>query len=217
MTVLLDRVPLPAHAEPPAPLWLIDLTEVSREQVERFTALLDPAERAKADRFATTDRRLQHIVAHGLKRLTLGHLTGERPERLRFALGDFGKPYLADHPAHHFSLSHCDGLVGIAVARRPVGLDLEPLDRPVDDRLAARFLPEARPDRIDDRIRLWTLKEAYLKATGSGLNTPLEDVRVSLDPPCIRTADHWKAWQAPVGARHIGAIVLQADFSTGAK
>lgn len=216
MTVLLDRVPLPAHAEPPAPLWLIDLTEVSREQVERFTALLDPAERKKGERFATADRRLQHVVAHGLKRLTLGHLTGERPDRLRFALGDFGKPYLTDHPDHHFSLSHCDGLVGIAVARRPVGLDLEPLDRPIDDRLAARFLQEARPDRIDDRIRLWTLKEAYLKATGAGLNTPLEDVRVSLDPPRIRTADHWKAWQAPVGARHIGAIVLQADCSAAA-
>lgn len=216
MTVLLDRVPLPAHAEPPAPLWLIDLADVSREQVERFTALLDPAERMKGNRFATPARRLQHVVAHGLKRLTLSHLTGERPDRLRFALGDFGKPHLADHRGHHFSLSHCDGLVGIAVARRPVGLDLEPLDRPVDDRLAARFLPEARPDRIDDRIRLWTLKEAYLKATGSGLNTPLDDVRASLDPPRIRTADDWEVWQAPVGPRHIGAIVLRAASSAAA-
>ena len=80
-----------------------------------------------------------------------------------------------------FNLSHTDGLVGLAtlsVPGRRLGFDVEPADRSVNLDVADRFfrseettwlrsLPEAgRPEGF---LRLWTLKEAFIKATGEGL------------------------------------------------
>ncbi len=197
--------------DPPAPLWLVDLDEVGAARQKRFTDLLDATERERAGRFGFRDRQLQHIAAHGLKRLVLGKIVGVRPDKLRFGLGDFGKPHLLDHPRIDFSLAHCDGLVGITVSTRgPVGLDLERGDRAIDDRVAARYLPvpgQAASSNAD-RIRLWTLKEAYVKAIGRGTHEAFDSFRVALDPPRIDTTRSCSAWQAAVAPNHIAAIVL---------
>jgi 4'-phosphopantetheinyl transferase len=46
-------------------------------------------------------------------------------------------------------------------------------------------------------MRLWTLREAYVKATGQGISFPREDFAFKLDPLGIHFADknfcaHWQ-------------------------
>jgi 4'-phosphopantetheinyl transferase len=93
----------------------------------------------------------------------------------------------------HFNLSHTHGKSVLAFARGyAVGVDVERCVDPGDlDKLAetcfsARELAEYQSLSSDDRLRGfyngWTRKEAYLKATGEGLQRPLASFSVSLTP-----------------------------------
>ncbi len=209
---------LPVHGDGPQPgagLW----------------QLLDAGERVRAARFRFDRHRGQFIAAHGLKRLMLSWLGAGRAASLRFRAGPQGKPALAAEPGGgpdlHFNLTHTDGLVACAVVLgRPVGLDAEPLDRPVELGVAERFfapaelawlrsLPEA--ERARGFLRLWTLKESWLKAVGVGLHLPLRDVAVRVAPPGVelsailpyRAAD-WRLQELGFGSAHLGALAVPA-------
>ena len=80
----------------------------------------------------------------------------------------------------------------VAIARGGVvGVDVETRrNRRHLDRLAARSMTpaeherwqrEPEPERLDAFLRLWTAKEAYLKATGHGLVRPMRSVTAA--PP----------------------------------
>ncbi|MCX4751288.1 4-phosphopantetheinyl transferase [Kitasatospora sp. NBC_01287] len=78
-----------------------------------------------------------------------------------------GRPYLPGRPDTGISLSHADGMVAVAAGPGPVGIDLEPLDRPLP-RPLHRLFPQATgdPARL---LRLWVRREAELKSGGTGL------------------------------------------------
>jgi len=125
----------------------------------------------------------------------LGKEIGIVPESVFFATGKHGKPRL-DIPgtdqSPHFNLTHSGGFVALAISDDEVGIDIENL-RPVStaERLAQRFFsPEERKHVFEldgearDRafLRIWTQKEAYLKATGLGVGMPLNEVETEADP-----------------------------------
>ncbi len=95
------------------------------------------------------------------------------------------KPALAGHPGLSFNTSHSAGTAVIAVAAgTDVGVDIERI-RPIDDaeRLAADRFAASEADQLrslpaEDReigfLRLWTRKEAVVKALGLGLSMPLD-------------------------------------------
>ena len=104
-----------------------------------------------------------------------------------FELNEFEKPSLKDMPNLHFSLSHAGNYALCAVSSRPVGCDVERLDRG-EPRLAERFFsPEEQrylsqaADRTEWNLRftrIWTRKESCGKALGRGLNLPLREFSV---------------------------------------
>ncbi|MEM9305495.1 MAG: 4'-phosphopantetheinyl transferase superfamily protein [Pseudomonadota bacterium] len=116
------------------------------------------------------------------------------PKRWRFAANAFGRPRIAaPRPAQplDFNLSHTSEHIVCAVAAvSDVGIDVE--SRVPDEFLAiARqfFSPSERrwlndADAQESRdcfLTLWTLKEAYIKALGTGLSTPLDAFSVLPD------------------------------------
>ena len=124
-----------------------------------------------------------------------------------------------------FNLSHTSGLVACVICRRrDVGIDVESLDREVDWReIASRFFSAREVTSLHGSVKsdehahfteLWTLKEAYIKAIGTGLSHPLHTFSfvytgaTSLRfEPAVR--DEQSAWQfalfAPT-ARHRMAV-----------
>jgi 4'-phosphopantetheinyl transferase len=151
-------------------------------------------EKGRADRFHFVNDRNRFVVARGLLRELLGGYLQQDPAGLQFSYGQHGKPALSGAYASSglcFNLSHSSGLAVYAIARgRNLGIDVEHI-RPdsAGDDIAERYFsarevsdlralpPEAR---VDGFFRCWTRKEAYLKATGMGLQIPLNSFAVSL-------------------------------------
>lgn len=100
-----------------------------------------------------------------------------------------GRPTAAaTPPGWHLSISHCQNLAACATGTGAVGIDIEPARRRADwQRVARRWFSVAEQDwllRTDDAfefLKVWTLKEAWLKATGRGIAGNLQTLRVSAD------------------------------------
>ena len=106
----------------------------------------------------------------------------------RMARTEHNKPYLPEHPQVHFSLSHSGSWVVCAVSCDPVGVDVE-MPRCTMD-IGRRFFQPHELEGLDqlpylqckDQLnRLWTAKEAFVKALGGGLTIPLNSFTVKLD------------------------------------
>lgn len=104
-----------------------------------------------------------------------------------------GKPWFPQLPGVQFSLSHCRGLAAVLLSRYVCGVDAEG-PRPVRPAVIRRaYAPQearaigaaADPDAL--YIRLWTLKEAYAKATGTGIACDLRALCFSLEGDAVQT------------------------------
>lgn len=107
------------------------------------------------------------------------------------AVTDRGKPYFPGHPVH-FSITHTHRHAFVVLSDRPIGIDAEELDRPVNPKLAGRILSpgeKARYDAAGDKNRalltFWVLKEALAKSTGDGLRGYPNHTDFSLDDPRV--------------------------------
>ncbi len=154
-------------------------------------ALLSDRETARADRFAYDRHRRRYTLAQAHLRRVLSQLTGPAPQGIRFHFGKHGKPFLPEGPA--FNQSHSEDRIMIAVASEGrVGVDIEEI-RPVKYLLAladknfatdeaARLHAAPEAERLTLFFRLWTRKEAFLKALGFGLRRPLRSFSVDPSP-----------------------------------
>lgn len=87
-----------------------------------------------------------------------------------------GKPYIIGRPDIFISLSHSDGTVAAVVSDKPVGIDIERI-RPVTDKLKNRVCKE-KTETDEEFFKVWTVKEAYLKASGINFSDMLSlDIR----------------------------------------
>lgn len=130
-----------------------------------------------------------------LRRLLARYL-GSDADTLRLHEEEHGRPVLqaGGRGALRFNWSHSGERALVAVARSvQPGIDLEHRARRTRDvlALARRFFAATEAtalERCDDAsrplqfLRLWTAKEALLKAQGRGLAFGMERVAVSLDP-----------------------------------
>jgi phosphopantetheine--protein transferase-like protein len=133
----------------------------------------------------------QSVIAHSLLRLLVSNVLTVEPASLELATGAHGKPYLANaKQSLHFNLSHCPTHVLVAISNRhEIGADIETIGE-YKPRVAHRILPPdefialdrlAGDERARAFYRVWVIKEACVKATGTGLSTPLRDIEVSAD------------------------------------
>ena len=110
-------------------------------------------------------------------------------------IAERGKPYF-DGEDLHFSISHTKGHVFVALSNQPLGIDAEEMDRKVNLRLAEKILSpmeRIRFDAADDKraalLKLWVLKEARVKYTGTGLQGYPTQTDFSPDDPRVFIKD----------------------------
>lgn len=151
-------------------------------------ALLDEDEQARVARFRHRPSARAFEVSHGITRRLLSEQAPVTlPREWRFDTGEWGKPQVAvGLPQVAFNLSHTHGAAAVAATKAQValGIDVEQVGRASDlQKLARRCyserergaLPEdgASEDFRETFFDLWTLKEAFMKATGRGFSLGL--------------------------------------------
>jgi 4'-phosphopantetheinyl transferase len=156
---------------------------------EEALACLTTDEKSHAGRFRFENDATQWIACRAGLRTILGEMAGIPPLEVPLVFSEFGKPGLAPpYDALHFNLSHCPGLALVALSHDgPVGIDLEPQSRAESLLECERSfchpqeisdLPTREDERASTLLRIWTHKEAVLKAMGTGLSHPPEKVRI---------------------------------------
>jgi 4'-phosphopantetheinyl transferase len=166
--------------------------------LEGRRALLSQEERDRVARLHRGIDRANAVAAWSLVRLMLSMECGIDPRRLRFERTCFtcgrpghGKPRVSGMDCRwHFSLSHAEDRVVVALSSvGPVGVDVESTRSEIDD-LAALVLHASEPPVAgEDLLRVWTRKEALLKATGEGLARPMSHIDLTTEAPRFLVRD----------------------------
>ncbi len=100
-------------------------------------------------------------------------------------IGENGKPFLKNFPQIHFNISHCNGLAACAFHSQPIGIDAEQpgyfprvlIEKALSSEEKSFLQTLSASPALEQEwfYRFWTLKEAYVKRSGSGLDVVLTD------------------------------------------
>lgn len=111
------------------------------------------------------------------------------PKLPEIAYLEHGKPYFIHHPEITFNITHTDKTMAIIVANdNPVGIDIETIKirknfQGLKERVLhseERIWLKQQTNYLESFFTLWSAKEAYLKATGTGL-TGLTSLKLDMN------------------------------------
>ncbi|MBL8524560.1 MAG: 4'-phosphopantetheinyl transferase superfamily protein [Betaproteobacteria bacterium] len=170
---------------------LIGWLDLERVVTDEELEWLAPAEHARAARFAFDRDRQRFIAGRAAVRHALARQTGKAPKDLALHAGPHGKPYLADAGDLSFNLTHSGSTGLLAISRgAEIGVDLERVTLPADPHAIAGsvFTPEERrllqsvpkAQLAQAFFTCWTLKEACLKAVGTGMSIDPREVHMGM-------------------------------------
>ncbi len=186
----MGSIPLPASLEPTtiyrsdaAVVAHVDLaSDASRDAAA--LAWLDEAERSRWKRFLQPQPQRRFTLCRASLRTVLCRTLSCANDELSFGTSAYGKPFAlvgGVRTSIEFNVSHSGrhGLVALAPKGR-IGVDVEERSarRDIDGDIRLLFTPEERArlneahghHRLELFWRLWTMKEALLKALGTGLS-----------------------------------------------
>ena len=211
-------------------IWLAFDAHFQTPEVQaHFAALLPPQDVGRMQRLYAESGRRQFALTRAMQRHVLSaYAANVQPGQWQFQSSAEGRPSLAppfDRTGLHFNIAHTEGVVAMAVCQHPrVGVDIEKIGRAslaVAERYFSaaeaaelRALPsDAQPRRF---MRLWTLKEAYLKAIGTGLAGGLGRMSFLFETAesfHFERADdaeaaRWQFQQLEIGAEHVLALAV---------
>lgn len=137
-----------------------------------------------------------NLLRECLRTHNIEYVTDQTP----IVRNDHGKPSLAEYPEIKYNLSHANGIAVCLIADTECGVDCEGV-RPYRPNVVRRSFSESEkllienaPENQRDLLffRLWTLKEAYVKAIGIGISYPLNTVEFSFNDNKITSSikDH---------------------------
>jgi 4'-phosphopantetheinyl transferase len=151
-----------------------DVDQFSREY-------LSSEEDGRRLQYRSREAAERYVVTRSLVRIVLSDRLGIPGREIRVSRTDTGKPVVAG--GIHFNVTHSADLILMAVSdARPVGVDIErKRDVARVNALVARWLTDAERNELaqltkrgasssDAFLRIWSLKEARLKALGVGIS-----------------------------------------------
>jgi 4'-phosphopantetheinyl transferase len=171
-------------------VWQIDL-ETQIHNSKAYWSYLSNFEKSRANKFRFEIHKNNYIIRTGILRILLSNYIMCQPNEIEFKIGEFGKPKLTNSELA-FNLSHSKSKAIIAFAINPqLGIDIEYIDEKIEAKQIAKnyFSAEDRTQLYalsDEKLangffNIWTKKEAFIKAIGTGLTYPLDAFDASLD------------------------------------
>ena len=140
------------------------MAQCTDAEVQRMIPLVNAQRREQALRYKHTFGRFCCLKSW----LMLQELIGPFAD---WQYNEHGKPFIEGGP--FFSISHCKTGIAVVVDDEPIGIDIEHI-RTAEQGLIERTMnAEERQQIHSDRdfTRLWTQKEAVVKAQGTGIES----------------------------------------------
>ena len=215
-------------------VWRISLPSIEPRQAWET---LSDEERRRAARHRFAVHRTRFVAGRAALRAVLSAYLGVPPSEVPLVTGAGGKPRLAGDRDLDFNLAHSEDVALVAVTRgRAVGVDVERMRHGVPyERLARRFFAPGEAEalrRVPIRLRpaaffaCWTRKEAWLKASGHGLERGLPSAlprfAVSVEPRPTALAvtlpdrpeegGRWSLVDVRVGSGYAGALAVEGPL-----
>ncbi|VAH13488.1 unnamed protein product [Triticum turgidum subsp. durum] len=248
---LFASLPLPPPLRSPREvhIWYLCPDELKNQsQLNMYEELLSPSEREYADSMKATMLRKDAVLSRALLRTTLSRYTGYKidPRSFEFKKNKFGKPEVlwphddstAEQPLH-FNISHTTSLIacGIAINAR-IGIDIEEKKRNTTKNissLARRYFTPSEVNYLSEVsdsdaqrkefLKLWTLKEAYVKALGMGFSgAPFSTFSIMLNTSkgiriskalndsrtgCDHLSENWLFTLAELNSSHYMSVCIE--------
>jgi len=206
-------------------------------QLDLYRGMLSAQEFARYRRFHLPEDRHLYLTAHALLRLTLSKYAEIQPADWTFSRGAHGRPEISNPGMRslRFNLTHTAGLVGCVVALgNDCGIDTERLDAGrhltgISQRMFSteehRQLKQLK--QLNDSALIeafysrWTLREAFVKAKGTGISYPTrklnfdidndDTIRVRFDSDLKEDQQYWQFRLLRPTTEHIAATALRTD------
>ena len=164
-----------------------NVAQLYNSQLESF---LSNEELQRASRFAGHLDRTTFVTARVYLKLIIGSVLNIPVEKIHFEYGVHGKPVLKDHKCC-FNVSHTNGFFAFVITNLGhVGIDIENKQREivVDKLIDLVFSENERlnfelvnqNEKNSTFLNCWTRKEAFFKAKGSGLSSPLKELSINV-------------------------------------
>ncbi len=148
------------------------------QQLDIYTKILDAEEILRASKFYKKEDRERFITGRAVLKKLLGLYLKRSPELIKIIPDQNRKPVIKDYRHLHFNVSHSKDCIAFAIADTNVGIDVECINDNFNYSLTAQscftvgeinYIKESFVP-VKEFFKLWTRKEAILKANGNGLS-----------------------------------------------
>ncbi|XP_021307016.1 uncharacterized protein LOC8059506 isoform X2 [Sorghum bicolor] len=248
-------LPPPLQSRREVHVWYLLPDELNDASLlKMYTELLSPSERKTA--LSMNGEKLQKgaVLSRALVRTTLSRYCKVDPRSFEFKKNKFGKPEILwqsddsrmEWPLH-FNISHTSSLIACGITMdAPIGIDVEDKKRKTAKNILSLARRYFTPSEIDylakipdpdgqqkEFIKLWTLKEAYVKALGRGFSgAPFNKfsiilaannrIKISVAPKAFNDSDsscdclseNWQFAVAELNSSHYMAICTEDDSTS---
>jgi 4'-phosphopantetheinyl transferase len=157
----------------------------SSQAITRLENLLTPEELDYANRFVHVLDKCRFVVGRGFLRILAAKYSQQLPQNVQISIGKHGKPKLINTPGIQANISHAGHWLLLVFGRgseqEPVGIDIEFMNQLFDYQEISKtiFTPSEHQALANSAsplpffYKIWTRKEALLKATGTGISDDL--------------------------------------------
>ncbi|MGE5944179.1 MAG: 4'-phosphopantetheinyl transferase family protein [Flavobacteriales bacterium] len=188
--------------------------------VKDLTVFLEAFEKERALKYYKEIDKNRFIICRSLLKFALAYHTQSMIKNISIELLPNKKPYLPSHPKLFFNVSHSGDYAIFAIGNAPVGIDIEFIDLSyafhdvlphIFNKSEIHYICNAN-NQLEAFYRLWTRKEAFVKALGKGidddfLKIPCLDGLHAIDNSIIGNSFNWQVHNFEmIDKRYLGAI-----------
>ena len=206
-----------------------NITRTTKDDLRKAGSILSPDEKERARKYRFEKDYKLYMAGKIMARTILGKYFNIRPDEVQFRVDEYSRPHLMYPGKKDFDLniSHSGEYVIAGISDRPIGVDIERI-KPVGLDIAGvcfhdreiKYLFSDRKKIYENFFRLWTLKEAFIKAVGQGLSYPLKDFYFSMDNKGIKLnfvksglTDSWNFTDIHIDNNYKSAVCVNTNES----
>lgn len=149
--------------------------------VSKLIKYLSASEHHRANRYHFEKDKNRFVICRSLLKVLLADHIGLATDKIILDTDSNKKPFLVSHPSVYFNVSHAGDYALIAIAKRPIGVDIEYVNKSFEyNEILPNIFNKTEIEEVEHSIdkhltfyQFWTRKEAIVKAIGKGIDDDL--------------------------------------------